>query len=94
MTGGFAPIDAKPLGRSGRPADVELALYRSLFPEWSARTVTRYAMAQRMLREVGVDRLVAIESATRPNGSLNVARLERVAARAICAYARAADGAA
>lgn len=68
-----------PIGRKpGRPVDPYLAIYRALFPEWSARTVARYALCMRRLRCMGIagDEWAAVcAKATRPNGSINVLAL-------------------
>jgi len=63
----------------GRPSTTDLATYRAVFPEWSERTIARYAVALRrmeVLRRFGLDRTEeVIRRATRANGSLNVAAL-------------------
>ena len=88
---GLAQIGAKVPGRIGRPLDYELELYRALFREWSPRQIARYALAMRTLRFAGDDPLEAIRVATRPNGSLNVSKLDRLAAQAIVRWVRARE---
>jgi hypothetical protein len=55
---------------------------RDLFPDWSLRTIARFKAAMRTLRDLGGEELWArtIKVATRPNGTLNVAEVERQAA--------------
>jgi hypothetical protein len=57
---------------------------RDLFPDWSATTYARYRKAFDRLRKVEAYGLEAgahekaVKAASRPNGSINVAKLERV----------------
>jgi hypothetical protein len=50
---------------------------------WSERTFARYYRAVVLLRECGINGRIAIAEATRPNGSVNVSKLERAADREI-----------
>jgi hypothetical protein len=63
--------------RSGRPHDEMLAVGRNLFPDWSPRTIARWARAMRLLRSGDDDVPAAIERVTRPNGTMNVSEFER-----------------
>jgi hypothetical protein len=83
----FAPIGRK----LGRPPNHDLSLYRSLFPEWSARTIARYATAMRRLDAIGYgldqqrDVLLRV---TRRNGTVNVRKLDAMT-ESIAAFALA-----
>jgi hypothetical protein len=70
-----------PSGRKrGRPPRDEIsAVVDALFTEWSARTRARYTRAWRLLRFAGVDILDLIPRVSRPNGSLDVAKLLELA---------------
>lgn len=80
----------------GRPRSPSLDLWRQMFGEdWSERTIARFDAAMRKLdsaREIsGRDESSeAIVLATRPNGTVNVSKLLRVAdARLIAAIVEA-----
>jgi hypothetical protein len=87
MTGSPAALAAKmvrdstPNGRKrGRPQDPHLSLYRSLFQDWSPRTIARYRRACQLLEEASVgedEHQAIITSLLRPNGSFSVAAFER-----------------
>jgi hypothetical protein len=70
-----------PSGRKrGRPPRDEIsAIVDALFTEWSARTRARYTRAWRLARFAGIDIAVLIPRVTRPNGTLDVARLLELA---------------
>jgi hypothetical protein len=72
----------------GRPLEPARAATRNLFREWSERTFATYWRATKILTalEGREGCLAAIKQATRPNGSLNVAKLERLADTAIVRY--------
>lgn len=75
-TVGFMPNGRKP----GRPPSRTLAYAAATFPEWSERTRARWARAMGIMiaAEVPADvQQTVISNASRPNGSLNVADLER-----------------
>lgn len=70
----------------GRPADPFRVKMRSLMADsMSDRTFARYWRAYGILRELCStgDVEAAIREATRPNGSFNVSKFERIADRAI-----------
>jgi hypothetical protein len=75
--------DSLPDGRKrGRPQDPYLVLYRSLFTDWSPRTIARYHHASQLLREACAsddEHKSIIASLLRPNGSFSVAAFERQA---------------
>ena len=55
---------------------------RNLMREWSPRTFARFTLAMRMLEDAGIgveEKQRAIKAASRPNGSMNVAKLLRIA---------------
>jgi hypothetical protein len=71
----------QPNGRKGRPRDPQLAFYRNLFPDWSERTIARYARASKRLRLMNVsydETCEAIRLACRDNGTIDVARFDRI----------------
>jgi hypothetical protein len=72
-----------PIGRKpGRPRDQILDAYRQLFPEWSERTLARYAKARRYLVVAGFtidEQREFTKRATRPNGTVAVQRFEEIA---------------
>jgi hypothetical protein len=74
---GFVPDGRKP----GRPPSEQLRSLRKLFPEFSERTIARYARALRLLAFADVSGDVErrlFERCKRANGnSLNVAAFER-----------------
>jgi hypothetical protein len=58
-----------------------LDLYRQIFPEWSPRTIARYARAMRGLDLMGYSpeqRSEVLRSARRPNDTISVLKLDRV----------------
>jgi hypothetical protein len=76
-----------------------LSLYRSLFPEWSARTIARYATAMRRLGAIGYSleqQRDVLLRATRRNGTINLQKLdaltEGIAAFALAVREHDADG--
>jgi hypothetical protein len=88
---GWRGGDPQTAPRQGRPADPLRATWRRKFPDMSDRSFARLWAA---MWPLAVDRVVirdeqagteqkadeyAIQRATRPNGSLNVAELERAA---------------
>jgi hypothetical protein len=85
----YTPIGTK----VGRPPDPYRRYMRDLFSEWSDRTFARYWSAFNTLRYFGGDDayLAALAEATRPNGSLNVAVLERRASQAVAIAVMKAD---
>lgn len=92
----FAPIGRK----LGRPSSPDLSLYRSLFPEWSARTIDRYATAMHRLDAIGYgldQQRAVLRRATRGNGTINVLKLdamtESIAAFSLAVRERDAEGA-
>jgi len=75
---GFVPDGRKP----GRPRNEVLAHLRSLFPEYSERTVARLHRGLDLLAWGEVPDEVqqrVLKRCTRPNGSLNVAEFKRSA---------------
>lgn len=76
-----------PIGtKRGRPASAARAHLRQLMSEMSDRTFARFWWAWTVFAELdAMDTLYidAVNRATRPNGSLNVAALERSAWEAI-----------
>lgn len=70
-----------PSGRKrGRPPrDHISAVVDSLFTEWSARTRARYTRAWRLLKFAGVDIADLIPRVSRPNGTMDVAKLLELA---------------
>jgi hypothetical protein len=61
--------------KRGRPRDPVLDVYRSLFPEWSPRTLARYKRAMDTMRGLGATEDQTrqfTETHSRPNGTLNV----------------------
>ena len=75
-------MNIQPNGRKrGRPERHDLAEYRGLFPEWSPRTVARFAVALRRLKAMGYDEektAGVLRLAFRRNGSMNVAWLDEI----------------
>jgi hypothetical protein len=69
--------------RQGGPQrDAARAAAVALFPDWSLRTQARYWKAMRQLQRVdslrGTNHFeTALKASTRPNGSINVSKLER-----------------
>jgi hypothetical protein len=85
MTTDQAPNGTKRPGKPGPKPDQARAHMRRLFAEWSDRTFARYWKCHKrltLLKEYGaIDNAGyenAIKAATRPNGSLNISKLERV----------------
>lgn len=75
-----APSTSVPNGtKLGRPPAPDRALFRTLFPDISDRSLARLMRSFRIITDLfGVDFWPkAVESVTRPNGSLNIAHLER-----------------
>lgn len=76
----FVPNGKKP----GRPKDATLDIYRQLFGDvWSARTIARYRVCMKRLSALGIDgehpTFAALHKrCSRPNGTLNVARLDEI----------------
>src|SRR5262245_28818646 len=66
----IAPIGAK--RRRGRPRSLQLELYRQMFPEWSPRSITRFAEVSTIMNAIGEDPMDALRHAKRPNGSVSV----------------------
>jgi len=63
-------------GNSGRPRDLYLTYVRAMFPEWSERTVARFARATRLLCLTGCSAEVrerVLRRGRRPWGGFNVA---------------------
>jgi hypothetical protein len=55
-----------------------LTLYRLIFPEWSERTIARYAASKHRLDVIGKspdEQVAMIKTCSRPNGTIDVARL-------------------
>jgi hypothetical protein len=75
------------LRRAGDPSRVrkpgpKRSLMRSVLPaEWSPRAQARFAQAMRMLEDAGggAEKQQAVKTASRPNGSVNVSKLLRIA---------------
>jgi hypothetical protein len=76
--------------KAGRKPDPLKATLRPLFSEYSERTLARYCNAVRRLQALGVGQgidvndpnspyIKALKICTRPNGSVNVARLSQMA---------------
>jgi hypothetical protein len=64
--------------KPGRPRDRALDTYRSLFREWSPRTLARYKRAMDIVHGLNLaegERQKFIETHTRPNGTLNVSAM-------------------
>lgn len=85
MTTDQMPTGTKQPGKPGPKPDQARAIMRRLFAEWSDRTFARYWKCHKRLialKEYGaIDDAGyenAIKAATRPNGSLNISKLERV----------------
>jgi hypothetical protein len=58
-------------GKPGRPRSPRLELTRSVFPDYSARTIARHNKAMQMLGSEALRKNV-IQKNTRPNGSISV----------------------
>jgi hypothetical protein len=58
-------------GKPGRPRSLGLQLTRSVFPDYSARTIARHNKAMQMLGSEALRKDV-IQKNTRPNGSISV----------------------
>jgi hypothetical protein len=58
-------------GKPGRPRSLGLDLTRSVFPDYSARTIARHNKALQMLGSEALRKNV-IQKNTRPNGSISV----------------------
>lgn len=75
--------------KPGRPPSAAKARLRERMPqEWSARTFETFWHAFRMWADLSIDGLATeddwralIKAAERPNGSLNVSKLERLTGR-------------
>jgi hypothetical protein len=82
LSRGLPSLNSLPNGtKRGRPEDPALALYRQLFPEWSPRTIARYAGAMRRLDVMGYSDEQSVDVlrlVTGGNGTINVARLDRL----------------
>ena len=67
--------------KRGRKQSEFLALNREFLSEWSPRTLSRYAQAMSILGDVGgrEAQRAALKAATRPNGTVNVAKLLKLA---------------
>jgi hypothetical protein len=85
------------LRRHGDPAKVERpgrkdqdSALRQMFAHlWSDRTYARYKRGVRLLRFLGLDVEQVVLLATRPNGTMNLAKFERIAEdMAVIALAR------
>jgi hypothetical protein len=64
--------------KPGRPRDQVLDTYRSLFREWSPRTLARYKRAMDIARGLNLaegEKQKFVETHTRPNGTLNVSAM-------------------
>lgn len=73
-------------GPGGRPRDPRRAMWAKVMgEEWSERTFSDFYIAVETLTEVGAVE-PAINAATRPNGTLNVAKLSRLAGVAAMEY--------
>lgn len=72
--------DPRTARQPGRPVDQSRALARQMLPEWSDRTFARYWLAiQSLHNHVPAEEVQeTLAMATRPNGKLNVAKLERL----------------
>jgi hypothetical protein len=70
--------DANQTRKAGRKRSEYLSHWRKHFPEYSPRTVARLVEAMRLLPS-GTKGKRLIKAATRPNGSLNVKKLLRMA---------------
>jgi hypothetical protein len=82
---GSAAVKHKTGPKSGTKPDLDLN--RSLFPGWSPRSVARYTQAMRAMSFAPEEkRKEAILAATRPNGSLNVSELYRLAVILLAVY--------
>ncbi len=79
-----------PIGRKrGRPRNARLDLYRDIFKEWSPRTLARYQRAMEMLISINYTKEQTKEilrQATRPNGTMSVARVEHLAELAVSEF--------
>jgi hypothetical protein len=82
------------VGKAGRPIDPVRLGMRRWVDGCSERTFAKYWAATRMLKEVvpHEEVLAAIQEATRPNGSVNYAKLERIAIRALMVAVVADEG--
>src|SRR6266487_2297533 len=70
------PPSSDMAGNSGRPRDLYLTYVRAMFPEWSERTVARFARATRLLCLTGCSAEVrerVLRRGRRPWGGFNVA---------------------
>lgn len=76
-------MSSMPNGRKpGRPQAPELVVARNMFPDASERTRARWARAARLFDKALIDRAdkaQAMQACTRPNGSFNFAKFERIA---------------
>jgi hypothetical protein len=74
-----------PIGRKrGRPKDPLLAQFRSLFPEWSERSLARFADGERRMTAMGYtveQKCDVIKRVRRPRGGINVSKFDELTAR-------------
>lgn len=81
-----SPPTARAVGaKPGPPRSAKRRAAESigLLSDWSPRTGAKYLAAWNLLDEIGEDLKVYIPLATRPNGTLNVSKLERLAHKAL-----------
>jgi len=74
--------------RPGPERDPIRAFTRKQFAEWSDRTFATYWSALRRLEAAGADPRVALVAAIRPNGSINVSRLARIADQELMTFVK------
>jgi hypothetical protein len=80
-----------PHKKIGRPTPPDLAIVRRTFPDWSPSTIARWTQAMRILRVTGdqTAATAAIKAATRPNGTVNVSVIVRLADAALMRFVAA-----
>jgi len=77
--------DAQTVKQRGRNGPPSAAMLKELFPDWSPRTLAAYTKAFERIgaaqQLTGSETMLtdAIAQATRPNGTINVARFSRLA---------------
>jgi hypothetical protein len=74
-------------GKAGRPRSPGLELARSVFPDYSARTIARHNQAMQMLGSEALRKDV-IQKNRRPDGSINVSGM-LATAKFLCSDERA-----
>ena len=83
--------DATTIVKRGRPRDANRGAVRQMLSEMSARTYARWWRATTLIQNVGGDSQQAIRDCSRPNGTMNVAKLERLADRMMFDHVRSAN---